>query len=130
MRDIVLFESPTEASSAAPLTPEILAQIQNTVSDPLATLPPATRLGQMPRAYYTGKVARAERVKAFFLDVRDGWNMTVLQSAEAAGFTLVPPEPGSDVGLYLWLFVPETQESLVRATWGSIFQNLGEWLAG
>jgi len=107
-----------------------LPEILRKMADPTETLPPVTRL--TITAYhgaFPGRVAPPARVRAFFLDLRDGMNMTLREAAQASGFDLRAPDPVGENKLYFWLFHPEAPANLVRITWGNLFQNLPEWLA-
>jgi hypothetical protein len=121
----ILTLPPTDESNQRDLgmyLDEIIDQMKNS-----EVVSPVIRFQQFSKTEYSGRLGRREAIRVFAVNLRDVWEMTVEQAAASTGYPLSLHD-AMDAKLFIWLFVPEHADAVIRATWGNIMHWLPKWL--
>jgi hypothetical protein len=77
---------------------------------------------------YSGCLGRADATRVFMSTLGELGSKTVGAAAQSTGY--IKPEKADEAGqtLFIWVYAPDEEDQVVRATWGNVLANFGNWI--
>jgi hypothetical protein len=88
-------------------------------------LPILFRCAEFDESKYTKAVGRKGAKRVFFTRLSDVFDISVKSACSQTDRKVKNSENKQTI--FVWIFIPTTQEQVVPATWGNLFKHFSEW---
>ena len=88
-------------------------------------LPILFRCAEFDESKYTKAVGRKGAKRVFFTRLSDVFDISVKSACSQTDRKVKNSENKQTI--FVWIFMPTTQEQVVPATWGNLFKHFAEW---
>lgn len=76
---------------------------------------------------YSGCLGRADATRAFMSSLGEVYQKTVTEAARNSGYAVAGKTDEPGVRLFVWVYTPNSDGIVARATWRNVLSHFGEW---